>query len=308
MRSFGIYTILEYLLSVVLVIIEISILINYYMDYLSVGLDFSNYIAFMNELYYERLYYCLYKLYGNPQYLFYIPNETIANATVSNSNDISYLDNCYSPLNFELTYPINSSTISSGVYNVTLENLNMSSVPTFIIQDAENRNNIYYIGYNDMIDPLLENVFGNNIPPNQILSQQLYQPISQSVNEFGLNILSMSSFIYTLSQIEYLFEETSGQYIDSEGENISENAIGVIEGSINQEYILSPLFSPQILAVDNNYKLHVITVYQFGDISSVETYYTANETALKDVFFQISSGSGSPTQSFQQYSQICSYL
>lgn len=324
MKSFGLYSILEYILSTVLILVEVLILANYYYSHLESEMNFSQYTFFMNELYFERFLYCLYKATGNPYYLFYIPSYLIptgGNALITNSevssfsdnfdnimnNNISYLDSCFSPISFSLVYILNITNSSSSLYNITFENINISTVPTFIIQYAYNRAIIDLGVYNDEIGQILTGSSNWDSNAIQDLSNVL------NISNFEENISSYFSkylyeHIFSSSQIG-LSNQIANQLIQENQQAIG-TAIGIINGTIKGSNTLVPIFSPNILISDTNNNLYIISVYQFGSISAKQSIYpNLNSTELQQIAQQeLSSNGNSGGNANNILNGICSYL
>ncbi|MEM4588032.1 MAG: hypothetical protein QXW13_00725 [Nanopusillaceae archaeon] len=98
--------------------------------------DTASYGYFLNTIYVQRLYYCIYDEVNNPYYLFYVPAE------VEKINNYNSLSRCF--------------TIISNQYREVLENItekdriiikynlrNISEVPIFLFYDVKNKKKIW---------------------------------------------------------------------------------------------------------------------------------------------------------------------
>lgn len=277
MRGLSLYSLLEYILAVALVIVEVSLLIQFY--YYNMSSNFNNlqYLYFMNEMYEERFFYCLYKATNNPYYLFYIPPVQDINS-ISNSTS-NYIYYCNSQQTFQF-YNLTGNYTSGNYTTLVYENITETIIPTYAFFDSTDMSKFFL--FNKYILEKFVKQYGAEkaAEATQSALDAFVSTITFQWQDTISNIQSAATDTYQALQAVYTESELSA-FNGSENLEIFHSFFANLSKNPNENgYMFTPITAPTLLVVDTNNHLYSYSIYDFGYISAVQCNETINDAQL----------------------------
>ncbi|MEM0379196.1 MAG: hypothetical protein QXG71_00295 [Nanopusillaceae archaeon] len=231
-KSLSFTDIILYLISIFSVVGVAIYLSAFFQVENQVLFDTNSYGYFLNTIYVQRLYYCIYDEIKDPYYLFYFPAE------IEKINDYSSLKNCFTIISNEYKELLENKTEIDSIiikYNIR----NVSEVPIFLFYDLKNKRKIWIKEHGkDLFYDEQKNIWNS------------FLDYINPINWFMKNIELMDKAI---SMLEY----------ESNIENL-------LSCDTDRTYYISTIMSLPILAINTKRELYAINTYKFIRIRGKE--------------------------------------
>lgn len=230
-KSLSFTDIVLYLISV-FVILGVSMYLSvFFQTENQVFFDMTSYSLFLNTIYKNRLYYCLYKETKDPYILFYLPEKIEKINSYS-----SLLEKCYTVVGTSISELVENKSEKDTIilkYNTR----NIAEIPIFVFLDLKNNEKIWIYSH-----------------AKKLFKDEKKRDLWSNIVNFVFPVMRLIDAVRKFIQkIEF----------ESNPENF-------LSCSSDRAYYISAVFTLPFLSIDTKRDLYTINIYKFIKIKGKE--------------------------------------